>query len=99
LRVTGAINISLLTERMLNDSVRAIANTGGSTYLAKFHLFVSVRVCDKSLRHETTTIVVIAADFDSRFFLLLVCNPYWRATNYTTGLEAKIDRVHPLRTR
>ena len=88
------------TERILKDSVRVIANTRSATYVAKRSmLFVSLDVCDKSLRHETTTTRSITADFLSRPFLLHICNSYGRATNYTTGAETKIHRPSALRAR
>ena len=65
----GAINISLLTElnKMSQYSIWDI------TFRATL-CFPSSCLCGKSLRHETTTIVVLSACFISRSFLLLIRN-------------------------
>jgi hypothetical protein len=83
-------------EKALPERRSLSAHRAAEPHACRFHVFVA---CDKSLRHETTTIVFIAADFASRSFLLLIRNPYRRTTNHATGPETKIDWLNTLRAR
>ncbi len=53
--------------------------------------FPARRVCDKSLRHETTTTAVIGADFASRSFLLHIRDPHRRATADPAGIACALS--------
>src|SRR6266404_4623019 len=59
-------------------AVRA-ARSGGQDVRAPIMLFVSLRVCDKSLRHETTTTIFVSADFGARSVCLCFGTAGWRA--------------------